>query len=207
MNNLISKGNRRGIYGVLQLVQLGIFVLGGLLVACEPQTKASSTAPKCNCWLDELAARDTLFLTVTSAGCFHYHREHMKIYQGADSLEASFTAWLPDSNGQVGPIVRPFSTEAKFILADLMKKGGGYETHNRCTDVDSFQIKFKNELLTFIDADCELREYHALKSSLLTDVDARMVHTVMKVVGIGCCIAANDGKKLGGISKRSSIFR
>lgn len=182
MNNLISKGNRRGIYGVLQLVQLGIFVLGGLLVACEPQTKASSTAPKCNCWLDELAARDTLFLTVTSAGCFHYHREYMKIYQGTDSLEASFTAWLPDSNGQIGPIVRPFSTEAKFVLADLMKKGDGYETYNRCTDVDSFQIQFKNEAFSFIDADCELHEYQALKALFLTTDDANEVHFGLKAL-------------------------
>lgn len=184
MNNRIFKELVGRLKTANQLVQLGIysFCLSWFLIACEPQPKKGAQSPKCNCWLDELTLNDTLFLTVTSAGCMHYHRERMKIYHGLDSLEASFTAWLPDSNGQVGPIVRPFPTKAKFIFADLISKGGGFVTQNLCTDVDSFQIRFKNELLSFIDADCELRQYHMLKALLLTADDAKEVHFGIKAL-------------------------
>lgn len=181
MNNRLLKRNGCRIWKMLPWMQACILVAGlaSLLIACEARTEAVYSAPECECWLDDLSTRDTLFLTVTSAGCFHHHLEQIKIYKGADSLEAAFTACLPNSNGVVGPIVRPFSGEAKLILADLMKTGASLKTQNQCTTVDSYSVLFRNELLSFVDGDCELREYQALKASLLTDEDARVVHAGM----------------------------
>ncbi len=178
MNNRLLERNGGRIWKMLPWMRACILVAGlaSLLIACEARTEAVYSAPECECWLDELTSSDTLVLTVTSAGCFHHHLEQIKIYKGADSLEAAFTACLPNSNGVVGPIVRPFSGEAKLILADLMKTGASLKTQNQCTTVDSYFVQFRNDLLSFVDGDCELQEYQALKASLLTDEDAQQLH-------------------------------